>query len=488
MPALSATMGQLRALRELGLLARIRYLSSVSGGARAAVAFTYFCSGARSDAEFLGPVTPPERISFPRLAELGAGCVGRLATRDPTEAMFLLSCRGVPLDRLWNTAAGIEYLAPFGLYDPDDRAFFSYDAASVARIKGRNPSLSGATFHTVRTEEPRPYLIALTSFLAPVTASPFAGYQLVNCENTPLYVGNLHPLRVTYQSAWGGSVDADVGGGYVEPFAFGSPALESIVSDDVVAVEAPEVPYTLADVSGTATESFSVANNNLFGGVSANYPYWPPNARAPAFGTAFRFGDGGFLDNYGLISVLLRNVRNVAVFINTATRLNLAYDPVAPPGLADIDPALPALFGYPNMYAAHNQVFERSAYAGVVRALQAARGEGRSVITTSELNVLRNDWWGVAAGGPVTITWIYSDRVPEWERRIPIGSGVPRAIKTGNASVPYGPFAHFPNYPVSGQNAPGSLRLTSEQINLAADLGCWNVLEHASIFRALLAC
>ncbi len=53
--ALSAGMGQLRALDQLGLLENTQYLSCVSGGAWLGTAFTYYERGAKNDAEFLGP-------------------------------------------------------------------------------------------------------------------------------------------------------------------------------------------------------------------------------------------------------------------------------------------------------------------------------------------------------------------------------------------------------------------------------------------------
>jgi hypothetical protein len=487
MPALCAATGQLRGLRALGLLARIRYAASVSGGARAAIVFTYYRSGAAGDEQLLGRLTPPEAITFARLDELAPSFLGALATKDPSATIERLAREGVPPDQRWLRAAGIEYLAPFGLYDPSEPALFSYDAARVEAIVRLNPSLAGATFYTVRAAEPRPYLIVLTTFVCPTGASPFEEYRLVNCETTPLSVGNPYELVVTYRPCAGGSFTTIVGGGYVEPFAFGSPALEARESGGIAAVAAPPRPYTLADVLGTTTASYAPADHNRDGAASPKWEYWHPAAHAPAAGISFNFGDGGYLDNYGLMPILLRKVPRIAVFINTDVRLRLDYDPDDPPGPDDIDPTLPPLFGFTNPYSPFNQVFERSRYAEIVRALQRAREAGRTVMTTSELTVLPNTWWGIEGGSRVTILWVYNDRVREWESMIPERTGVPEAIEAGNLPHPSGPFAGFPNYRVSGQNAPGSLALTPPQINLLADLSCWNVTANAGAFRALLA-
>jgi hypothetical protein len=485
MVSLSATMGQLRGLHALGLIPRIRYLSSVSGGARAAIAFTYYRSGARDDAEFLGPVTPPEQISFAGLRELPSTCLGHLGTKDPTVTMFLLSGEGVAGDQLWLQAAGLNYLAPFGLYDPAEPGRFSFDAATVTSIKANNPALAGATFYTVRDPQTRPYLIAETIFVCPTAASPFRTYRLVNCEVTPLYVGNPFALSVTYDPLSAPPVTARVGGGYIEPFAFGSPRLEHF-ADGVAAVVAPPRPYSLADVSGTATASFSADAHNFFGVLSPKWHYWPPGAGDRTDGQSFNFGDGGNLEDYGLISVLLRKVRTAAVFINTSVKINPDYDPETPPTLDDIDPNLPTLFGYPNEFSPSNQVFEKAAFAPLVRALQAARRAGRSVIAKSDLKTVANDWWGLDGEHQVSILWVYNERVLDWEQRIPAASGVPAAIEAGNAATPDGPFVSFPNFQVAGQNAPGSIALTPEQINLLADVACWNITANADLFAKVL--
>jgi hypothetical protein len=485
MVSLSATMGQLRGLDGLGLIPRIRYLSSVSGGARAAIAFTYYRSGARDDAEFLGPITPPERISFPGLRVLPPERLGHLGITDPTVTMFLLSNQGVAGDQLWLQAAGINYLAPFGLYDPAEGGRFSYDAATVASIKANNPSLAGATFYTVRDPLTRPYLIAETIFVCPTTASPFRAYRLVNCEATPLYVGNPFALSVTYDPLSGPPVTTRVGGGYIEPFAFGSPRLDHLTGG-FATVAAPQRPYSLADVSGTATASYSAEAHNFFGMLSPKWDYWPPGAGEQADGQSFNFGDGGNLEDYGLISVLLRKVRTAAVFINTSVKINLAYDPETPPTPDDIDPNLPTLFGYPNEFSPFNQVFETARFAPLVRSLQAARRAGRSVIARTELTTVANEWCGLTGGHPVTILWVYNERVLDWEARIPVASGVPAAIDAGNSATPHGPFVDFPNYQVSGQNVPGSIALTPEQINLLGDVSCWNITANAEMFAELL--
>ena len=486
MVSLSATMGQLRGLTLLGLIPTIRYNSAVSGGARAAIVYTYYRRGAQTDAELLGPATPPERIDWPGLDDLPSSRLGILGTRDANALTFQLNLMGVPNDRLWITACGLLYLASFGLYDPHDPAFFALDEANVADIKQRNPCLRQATFYTVRSGAPRPYLIAHGCFVVPAALSPFKHYQLIDTQYTPLYVGTPHALRVDYQSLSGESREVLTGGGFVESFAFGSKAPAQPAANGFVEVDAPARPFDLADVSGTATASYAALYHNFFGDFSPKQIYWPVVPRGVPDSTLFNFGDGGNLEDYGLIALLQRRVENAVVFINTSTKLSLSYDPDQPPTLDDIDSNLGPLFGYPNYIQPNNQVFPTAEWAPLVRTLQRCKEAGRTLLAVQQLPVLDNDWWGIRGGWTVRVCWVYNDRVLDWEHLLNEATGIPEAIRQGNSKDPSGPFQNFPCYAVTGQNQAGSLALTPAQINLLADLSCWNVTSNAEVMTSVL--
>ena len=78
--SLAATAGQLRGLTATGLIADVGYLACVSGGAWAAVPYTFHAAGARDDEELLGPVLPPEAVSQRSLAALPEGRLDHPAT------------------------------------------------------------------------------------------------------------------------------------------------------------------------------------------------------------------------------------------------------------------------------------------------------------------------------------------------------------------------------------------------------------------------
>ena len=226
--SLSATMGQLRGLTELNLIENIRYISCVSGGSWASTLYTYYKTGDRgpvNDAEFLGKITPPQEITMKGLANNDPKRLGSVATRSLEDAIIGLIGQGTtPVDRLWIEAVGQTYFQPFGLHDPKQPAYFSLDCATVEDIKRRNPSLAQARFHTVRTEAPRPYLIVNSTLVGPAALAPFKVESLVGFEYTPLYIGSPFGLEVTFKPKSGEDTTLSIGGGSIEPFAFGGSA------------------------------------------------------------------------------------------------------------------------------------------------------------------------------------------------------------------------------------------------------------------------
>ena len=192
--------------------------------------------------------------------------------------------------------------------------------------------------------------------------------------------------------------------------------------------------------------------------------YWPVTTSADAPDTLLTFGDGGNLENYGLIALLRRKVTQIVVFINTGTPLNVDYDPATPPGETDIDYNLTTLFGYTGRTAPptlHNQVFPQSEFAALVTALQSAKTNEGPVMAKCVHTLAANSWWGVEGAGTATILWVYNDRVPAWESQLPSTTFVDQdlgettlaaAIAAGNGTTPAGPVQHFPNYLTVGED------------------------------------
>ncbi len=435
-------------------------------------------------------MTPPSEITNSGLKELPETRLGYVATRSLRDALFDLRGK-VPSDRLWLAAVGRTYFRNFQLYDEESPAYFSLDEDTVRRIKEANPDLENARFHTVRAEGQRPFLVMNSCIVGPSSLAPFSMEELVHFEYSPLAIGSPHPLAVEFTSRKKekGHARREVGGGLIEPFAFGgdsSPEApsgcqppEPPASCTLAGLPPPPRPFSLADAAGTSS-SAAAADLDRIGltdRLGAQATYWPVSTAAAPPAEQFDFGDGGSLENYGLITLLLRKVERLVVFINTSTKLRLGYDPARPPTGKDLDGNLPPLFGFPMGVTKHNQVFPQDDLAPLVRTLQTAKRDGNTAMAATRHEVQANDWWGVQGGWTVRILWFYLDRVKSWESQLP--RGIRRSIELGNEPiVAAGPYRYFPNYKTIDENLLELVELTRRQVNLLADLTCWNLTEN----------
>ena len=476
--ALAAAVGQLRGLAALGLLDRVGYLSAVSGGAWAAVPFTYYAGPAAAAVEMLGAPVPPAALALDRLDALPPGNLGVAATRDFRRTLErLIGDPAVPRDEVWTRAVGQTFLTPFGLFDAAKPRSFTLSAETRDDAVRRNPQLGDPPLDVV-VDPSRPFL--LVHAVLNWDASPSAPVQIAPFEYSPLAVGSPRALTLT-----GDAETRRIGGGYLEPWAFGCGAPATAPDGNgYVEVPAPARPFTLADVLG-ATSAFNSPDRDL-----RMYPHaehWSIQDAGAGPGHRYVFTDGGDLENFGLLALLRRRVERIVVFINTPHPLTLDPDPArwreGESGMA-CDPYLGPLFGQPSLRMPGNQVFESKDLTGVIRGFHAAKQNGGAVIARACHAVQANDWWGIDGGWDVEICWVYNERIPVWESEL--APKLREAIDAGRSADPTGPFARFPHYRTRGQNPESLIRLTAPQVNLLAALSCWTVTEHASMFRELL--
>lgn len=520
--ALTGAMGALRALTQLKLIKNIGYISCVSGGSWASTAYCYYKSGAENDAEFLGPITEPKDITMDGLEILDENCLGHTATTSLRHKLIELMPK-VPEDELWLRAISEVYFEPFGIYSPAEPdqpdqpgqpTYFSLDEDTVKDIKKRNPILADAVFNTVHIpEDPdnkRPFLIIDSTLIGPNELALFSDETVVTFQYTPLYVGSPLYKDVTYHSQKHGDKTLPVGGGFIEPFAFGGPEPAQAPVKGTLTVPKPEKAFTLANASGASSAAYSGFAEEIeiptpieriaklikrilhfsrglkLKNLAPQELYWPVTEAADTAAKLFDYGDGAVIDNTGMCALLQRKVKNIIVFLNTGTKLNLDFDPANPPKKGDVASDMSALFGYP--FAAtneNNQVFKQSDFTTVVGSLQDAKRKGETLITACDLEVQPNDWWGIEGNWTVKVCWIYLDRVPTWEEQLP--KDIQKEIKKGNRHhFKHGKFRHFPNYKTVDENFLDLVELTPSQVNLLGHLCCWNVLHNADTIKDLL--
>jgi hypothetical protein len=497
--AMCATMGQLRGLLSFNALQHVDYISCVSGGSWASTAFTYYNTGASSDEEFLGPITDPKDITLSGLSTVPTTSLGWGATQDLGDVLAALRDK-VPHDLLWAAAIGQVFFQRFGLYDPANPSYFSLDEATVAEIKAANPSLANATFNVVRqpADYKLPYLLINATIDGPTKTAPYNPDRLVMITYSPLYSGIPFQQTVSYPmaklAAAKATVDALVGGGFIESFAWGCDAPATPSTTGSVTVGAPKSVFTAAHASGTSSSAFAAIFEKIkqVDGLLPEQNYWPPVAsgiQPPA--ELFDFGDGGNLENYGLLPLIMRGVKKVVLFVNTETPLNVDYDPTT--GVAhdsDLDSSFPPLFGIPvkSLFGKadtdYNQVFPSTDYAPLVQAMQALKRQGQPMVVTKTHTIQKNDFWGIPAGGTIDILYVYLDQVEAWKSQLK-DDWVKLQLDLGDA----GEFPHFPNFKTIDENLipPWSLtQYTPKEVNLLVDLTCWVVLQNQATIEAFI--
>jgi hypothetical protein len=510
--SLSAAMGELRGLEALGLLSKVSWLSTVSGGTWAGTLFNWAPANI-SDAELLGPLElDPSRLRWDsgapndNLGDLDGQAIGSAATRLGLEEMLAkaieLYWKGVPLGELWPRSIGELVLAPFGLGDAPSR-YFSWTPWWLSNmILAYNRGLSASDFITTR--ENRPYLITNSTLFYPpnpptIAVRPGAtgtnrafgtpwevGYEF---ESTPMVVGIPPGFPNAGPPSPGFPNSSDLGGGYIDPFAMGSLAPKTIDQNQRFSVPTPATRFRLSDLAGLSSLAFAYAVIDAAHQSGIHYldnmvpavTYWPVLNAATLPRNAARpylFGDGGNLENQGIMPLLRRNLPKIVAFVNTETQLSQQ----GPQAQVVVDSDLPPLFGLewnstqgryvaisPSSPFRYNQVFDMTSFDDLRAQLWARAQKGATALAVQKgVTVLANAHYGVPAG-TTDILWVYLHPVSWWRAQLAASVRDWMDIEFWNYSM-------FPNYFTVDQ-----LHLDSRQVNLLAHLTSWNVASETAV-------
>ena len=514
----AASMGALRGLRNLGLLEKVTFLSTVSGGGWAGIPYTY-CPDAISDDELLGPlVLDPSVLTWdasrdPRhaLDVLSPQAIGSLCTRvgitEFFEQVFTLYSDGVPPKSLWNRAVGKLVLEPFGLGDQlannVPTMYFSYTTWWRDNVVLKaNHGLKAADFYTVQMSAGRahrPYLVTNSTFFYPPaadSASAIHGRSKVLDVNASPYPFEGTPMVAGVPPSFPGAgrEGRDLGGGFVDPFVFGSSAPGKPPVNQTFTVPTPSARFALSDIAGTSSSAYVDVLISQYSNwypwiedLDPSYPYWSVLNAGSVKNTAapYLFGDGGIMENTGIMALLRRQVPNILAFINCSQKLAVDNH-----GVIIVDDMLPPLFGYlpyqssddprlngyrplsadPTSLFRYNQVFESKAFLPLATQLwQAASSGGSAIYRQPNLTVLKNSRFGIDGGQSTNVLWIYNNPVPAWSSQL---SDYVRFAM----DIDVLRFRNFPNYDTVVQ-----LNLDARQVNLLAHLSSWNVASDQSV-------
>ena len=450
----SCTHGQLRALSELGLLEKIGYISCVSGGAWAALPFV-FLNEHYQDSHFLGSYIEPSELTPEALSEIGDTNYLQTVTNAFLIDDIFKNWATFAGDETYARAIGEVFLSRFGLNERNK--LFAYNQNHLDDVLERNQNLSPSDFYLPRKN--RPFLIASGALLRP-------GKGDYVFEMTPWYtgVGNL------YRGA-GARGKIDIGGGYIESFAMDSDAPESVEDDDTVNVRLGKKShrFTLSDIIGTSGAAPSEVLN-FFGINFVGFPefkHWPLSGIGEVSAKEYEIGDGGNIENLGIIPLLKRGVERIIVFVNTKKKLYETKN-------ENINDAVVSLFENESV----NQVFETSKLTQLHEALLARLASGEATIHSDTYNLLENAHHGIDGNRQVTVFWIYNNIYRQWQNKLPADI----KHKIGN----YGKLNNFPHFATFGENFPKAIDLDPIQANLLSQMSSAVILDNENEFRNLI--
>ena len=533
--AYMSTLGYMRGLYDLGLMNTTRYLSAVSGGAWAVTAYTWHSSKrSKSPEHFLGPLFPPEQLTWGNLRHISHGC----ARKVPVEMDLILRALWNLLDHLddpldvWYRTVDEVFLKPVGI---KWRSLFSWNRTTVADAIRRNPWLRDYDFVLPCDGEDRcdhrPYPVINSAILGPEDVAPYDVFNLgyTGLETTPLYIGSANSRNFTFRPLDNPLTKSNEVkevemhfGGFVEPFGFGGFPEGTTDSDDIsrvlpgpffgmgpnetstlLRVPRPESQFALSNASGASSwapgsllAELDVINRALTKFIGLRSSYWSPlspSRESPIFSTKVLLADGGALDNQGICAMLRRKVKNIVVFVTTTVPLQPRerFNPfLRAPKEEDIDSGISALFGHldvienPVASVKHNHVFHKVAFPFLVDRLQKAQRRGNGIIAEMKLTTIRNDWWGIEAGHTANIAFVYLGRVRNWELQLPYHLRElvvpPQDPEDLSKLATTGPFKDFPHL------STAKLSYSPEQANLIANLAGWVITKNSHIFKRLL--
>jgi hypothetical protein len=390
---------------------------------------------------------------------------------------YLATFRG---DEAYSKAIGNVFLKPFCLTDRalppvTGRHFFAWRREKISRS-----GLPEDAFHFV-VRKNRPYHIVNATL---ITKEFLHGQRhLIPLEITPDYVGTRWRFDPKKRKS---EDDKRYGGMYMQSFAYD---FRKVIEADQ---SLPFGPWKVK--TGRRTGAFSLSD---VAGVSGSAPqdtltkmglgnlgftefnHWPRDINSDTPVGEFYHGDGGHVENQGLMPLLARRVQHIIAFVNSATPFRPRKKASEKINKKVLDKHIIAFFRQADGKYGHNLVFEgREQKLGeLISALEARKRDGKPLIYCDTYDILENKHYGIhnTEGYRPKICWIYQDRTEDWLKELP--TKVREKATDG--------WGQLPHYKTFFQNwfPPRAVDLTEEEVNLMSNLTAWTVVESAGYIR-----
>lgn len=509
--AMSVALGVLRALEGMSLMGTVDAISSVSGGSWASA--VYMFANQTADA-LLGSLTNPSGLTMTALNMPPPAL--EAVTRDTGPIVADLWWKGYPHRHLWVYTIGEAILKPFGLDRKD--CYMASNKHAVERIKAANPQLKDSCFQVPAPDRP-PTVIMSGSLLAPTGYQAEAG-NVVSLQMSPDYSGSpFYPDQktVTYFSESQRKnptlPNSVVGGGLVESFAFGGgePHKELSPVGSVVEVVAPYQPLSVAKAMGVSSAGpasaltqfgphgmINLATLNpvsdywgVVAGEIAHSHHQPRTHALHQQAGTYGLGDGGNIDNSGVLALLQRRATHIVWLISSGVPLPEMEEVCELEELSvntanAMDSQITGNFGYiekntVGQYLAKNQVFDRKELAPLLCELAQRAKAGKPAVVLKKMDVLRNNWWGIEGGSTAKVLFFYNALCEDFVKALP------NETREEVRRTQGGPFERFPNYRVALQNLNQATALSAAQTSLLAAHAEYMTVHSREAFRDVLA-
>ena len=487
--SMGLSLGYLRAFERMGLLQRTRYFGAISGGSWATVPYCWLPDSV-TDQRYLGEAVDPAELTPERLAKLRPSD-GLMAQHISSSGLVLgifgelaasmlartLSLPGIPvldlqlglddIDEVWGRIIGQVFLRDIGLEGNRYAAWRSQHVnGMVERNRSRRDGLDANDFFV--QQKSRPFLCvngAMNQEAALLPGEddsrwrPLGALSWEHVEFTPLYSG-IH-RRST------GRMHLNLGGGYCENIGIDTMAPVRRADGQTMTVSPGGLHHRFSvqdimAVSGAAPAYLMHAMARWKSQLPDNFGplkifpklrHWPVAGGGKPLTAERKFGDGGYVDNYGLIPLLKRKVRRIIVLVNTEVPLLSqasawqklhGREPTSADLFQDLlngrsgDTFLHTLFGVktptgPGSLASpsdflqpgrvlgreQGQVLQAGGHAPLMRALWSTHAQGGPVAHLQEHVTVANELFGIEAGHRCKILWIYNERSQRWFERLP---------------------------------------------------------------------
>jgi hypothetical protein len=485
--ACAAALGQMRGLYVADAVQYLGAISCVSGGSWFGAPFCY--STMFTDAELLGEYLDPNQITLGNIAAVQPYCIGtgllNLGNINLAYIGTRALLRGIPADKLWSRMMNAALLAPFTV-DGTDR-YVALDQDDVDAIIARNTELSKNSFYTLRPSAP--YFIAGGTYIGSAPSIAPSGDLHARPGTAPLAdIANAATASLPgqvyrtfeYTAAYTGTPQRfsdpgrTFGGGYVENTGFATGAPAAPPRNGIVSAGTKKYPFLLSDMIGSSSSAFaSVAVELGVPAIAPRFDYWSPATAGTETAKTETIGDGGILENIGIVPLLRRGYRTILAFVNSPYPIGSTDD-----GCVDgVDGQISRLFGLipANDFgnSQNTQIFARAKWQAVANGLAAAKAAGGPTTYADTYAIEPNNPFGIPpypGDGEVRIVWLYNDLNQRWYNQLP--SDVQAAIQ--NQWTIY-PLYNLPNFWTVGQNYGMLLYYTPEQINLLAHMWAYTV-------------